>query len=181
MRFPAVNNDVGSMLAFLMGMLKPKTIFEMGSGYGHSAFWYFVGASSSLEKVVLTEKREDLKEVFEELPWPVNWKRKMDYHQGDAFEKLSAQDGLFDFFLVDGVKGDYLSFLQAALPKLSPKGVIAIDNSYWRGSFLRKQVRERKASAAKVYELHRWIEAQRDYQAVFIPYVDGLTLIRRRD
>ncbi|MCO4755183.1 MAG: hypothetical protein KC478_11930, partial [Bacteriovoracaceae bacterium] len=91
LNFPAINNDVGELLAFFLGGQSPKKIFEMGSGYGHSAFWYFVGAHASLEEVVLTEKRTDLKDVFDSLPWPMNWKNRMSYVQGDAFEELDRR------------------------------------------------------------------------------------------
>lgn len=179
LRFPAVKNDVGSALGFLASLNQSKRIFEMGSGYGHSAFWFFAGAESSIERAVLTEKRKDLSSVYEELQWPVNWKNRMEYWQGDAFEKLEAEEGLFDFFFVDGVKADYQSFVEKALPKLAKGGLIAVDNSYWRGSFLDAWQRERKASAAAIYRFHRFAQERRDLRAVFIPYADGLTLLRK--
>ncbi|MEX0798616.1 MAG: class I SAM-dependent methyltransferase [Bacteriovoracaceae bacterium] len=179
LRFPAIQNDVGSFLAFFLTTLAPKRVFEMGSGYGHSAFWHFVGANHSLERVVLTEKREDLKDVYNALAWPLNWKNRMDYWQGDAFEKLSKERESFDFFLVDGIKADYLDFIQAALKRLSPLGIIAVDNSFWRGSFLNSTIRDRKKSAQKVFEMHEWIKGRQDLQAVFAPFMDGLTLIRK--
>ena len=151
----------------------------MGSGYGHSAFWYFVGAQDSLKEVILTEKRSDLERVFDNLCWPVNWKNRMHYIQGDAFEALQDVDGQFDLFLVDGVKADYLKFIKLALPKLSSNGIIAIDNSYWRGSFLRESVRVKKKSAQNIFELHTWIRNQKNLKAIFVPFLDGLTLIQK--
>lgn len=181
LNFPAIKRDVGSLLAFLMPMLGAQRVFEMGSGYGHSAFWYFIGAKEglNLEEVVLTEKRSDLLEVFEALPWPQNWKRRMSYYQGDAFERLEMDQGVFDLFLVDGVKGDYKKFVEKALPRLSDNGLIAIDNSYWRGSFLNANLRESKKSAANIYELHEWIKNHPKIEAIFLPFADGLSLIRK--
>lgn len=180
LRFPAIKNDVGSMLGFLLSLTEGKRVFEMGSGYGQSAFWYFAGNEASLERVVLTEKRQDLLSVFEALPWPMSWKQRMVYHQGDAFEKLRSEEGEFDLFLVDGVKADYKKFVEAAVPKLSAKGLIAIDNSYWRGSFLNPELRTRKQSAANIHELHSWIKGQSGLSAVFVPYTDGLTLLKKK-
>ena len=151
----------------------------MGSGYGHSAFWHFIGAEGLLERVILTEKRSDLQAVYEGMPWPQNWKRRMEYWQGDAFERLAQLDQDFDLFLVDGVKADYRRFVELALPRLSSRGLIAIDNSFWRGSFLNEEVRASKQSAAKIFELHQWIKERRDLQAVFLPFADGLTLVRK--
>lgn len=180
LRFPAVKNDVGSMLGFLLSLTEGKRVFEMGSGYGHSSFWYFAANEASLEKVVLTEKREDLLDVFDSLPWPVSWKERMEYHQGDAFEKLASEEGEFDLFLVDGVKADYKRFVEAAAAKLSRKGILAIDNSFWRGSFLRPELRAKKKTAEKMHELHAWIKQRKDLCAVFVPYNDGLTLLKKK-
>ena len=177
--FPALHDDVGSLIAFFLGCSKPKKVFEMGSGYGHSAFWHFIGSSETVERVVLTEKRDDLKKVFDQVSWPVNWKRRIEYWQGDAFERLEKEEGKVDFFLVDGVKADYLEFIKKASRKLSKGGLIAVDNSFWRGSFLDQEVRSRKKSAAKVHEMHQWIKSQHELEAVFVPFVDGLTLLRR--
>lgn len=179
LNFPSIKKDVGSLISFFISYSAPKRIFEMGSGYGHSAYWYFVGSPESVVEVVLTEKREDLKEVFDGLPWPINWKNRMNYIQGDAFEALEKADGEFDFFLIDGVKGDYLKFLKSCVPKLSKGGLIAIDNSFWRGSFLKKELREKKASARGVAELHEYIREQKELASIFVPFSDGLTLLKK--
>ncbi len=179
LNFPAIQSDVGALLSFLMSFTGPKRIFEMGSGYGHSAFWYFLGAFETIEEVTLTEKRSDLQSVFNGISWPLNWKNRMTYNQGDAFEALDHSSGEFDFFLIDGVKGDYLSFLEACLPKLSSNGFVAIDNSFWRGSFLDKSFRENKKSARNIGELHDFIKERKNLTSVFVPFADGLSLIRK--
>ncbi|MBC76874.1 MAG: hypothetical protein CME64_12745 [Halobacteriovoraceae bacterium] len=179
LNFPAIKNDVGQLLAFFFSVQRPKRVFEMGSGYGHSAFWYFLGANETLEEVILTEKRTDLESVFNQLPWPVNWKNRMSYIQGDAFNALDELNRPADFFLVDGVKADYLRFIKLALPKLSSDGLIAIDNSYWRGSFLNASVRAKKKSAQSIHELHTWIGNQKNLKSIFVPFLDGLTLIKK--
>jgi predicted O-methyltransferase YrrM len=178
--FPAVNNDVGAFLSFITSSVKAKTIFEMGSGYGHSAYWYFQGQNTELEKIYLTEKREDLAFEFNSLPWPKNWKNKLEYFQGDAFEKFNTIEHELDFILIDGVKAQYLDFLELCIGKLSKSGIIAIDNSYWRGSFLDEELSETKESAKKIKELHRWIADNSKVSACFLPFRDGLSLIQKR-
>lgn len=175
--FPAIENDIGSLLKFLVCMNNSKIIFEMGSGYGHSAFWYTLNESTHIEKIILTEKRDDLQEEFHKLPWDPRIKDKITYHQADAFEVLKEVEEI-DFLLIDGVKADYKKFLEEARPKLSKNSLVLIDNSYWRGSFLDPSMVHKK-SASNIKELHEYIAVQKHFEAIFIPYRDGVTLLRK--
>ena len=178
LNFPAVNNDIGCLLNLLTKIYRPHKIFEMGSGYGHSCFWYFVGNSSPPGKVVLTEKRSDLLEVFEAAPWPLEWKESIAYYQGDAFEVLNQAES-FDWYLIDGVKADYLRFLKAIEDKTKAGSLVFIDNSYWRGSFLDKELSQTKASAKNIKELHEYIKNSTMWEACFVPFKDGLSILRK--
>jgi predicted O-methyltransferase YrrM len=62
---------------------------------------------------------------------------------------------------------------------MSEGSVVLIDNSYWRGSFLDKDLVEKKLSAKKIKELHEFIQQSSSWSGVFIPYIDGLTLLKR--
>lgn len=178
LNFPAVQNDVGELLSFLCGLVRPKIIFEMGSGYGHSCFWYMVGGHEFIEKVVLTEKRDDLESIFYKISWDTDFKSKIEYHQGDAFEKLQQIKDI-DLLLIDGVKGDYLKFLEESFDKLNENALIVIDNSFWRGSFLDEEYAEKK-SAKNIKELHEYISSSNKFAAVFLPFKDGVTLLRKK-
>ena len=178
LNFPAIRDDVGSFINFIFGWQKPKRIFEFGSGYGQSCFWYLLN-NSSIEKIYLTEKRDDLQVVFNELPWLPSWLEKMEYHQRDSFEVFSSLSN-FDFILIDGVKADYLKFLKMAEERLNPGGLIFIDNSYWRGSFLDDEVVAKKLTAQSIKELHQYISSNNIFESVFIPFEDGVSVLRKK-
>lgn len=177
-RFPAVDPDVGKFLSFLVGLTKPKIIFEFGSGYGHSAFWYFENGFLP-EKVYLTEKRDDLESVFQKINWPKKWKQRMEYHQGDAFDKFkSIKNQSVDLLLLDGQKAQYLDFLNNALEeKLSDSGAIVIDNAFWRGEFLDSNSKKNRSNQA-IAELHDFI-GKSGLNKSFLPVSDGLILLTR--
>ncbi len=175
LNFPAVKNDVGSIIRVLALLSSPKVIFEMGSGYGHSAFWFLLGAEKTLQKIVLTEKRSDLENEFNKLPWG-KWSHLLEYHNDDAFKVLQNTDRV-DIALIDGVKADYLSFLQELEKKMSPGGFVLIDNSYWRGSFLDESLVHTKKSAQQIKQLHDYIRETKKWVASFIPVRDGLSLL----
>lgn len=176
LNFPAVNNDVGQFLRFLSSTYCPKKIFEFGSGYGHSAFWYFLD-NPALEVVYLTEKNPNLHSYFESMPWPSTWKSKMDYYQGNAFEKLKEINDL-DLILVDGLKATYLDFLKECETKIRSNGMVIIDNAYWRGSFLDPDLTQKNNSAKAIKELHHYIQNSKKWLASFIPFQDGVILLK---
>ena len=181
--FPSVNNDIGNFLQFYTLVSQPKVIFEMGSGYGHSAFWFLLGdylGSKSLEKIHLTEYRKDLEPEFKTLSWPTEWQEKLNYFQGNAFD-LIEDLSFVDLALIDGGKSDYLKFLKTLEPKMKSGSTVIIDNSYWRGSFLDPELKEEHESAKKISQLHDYIAQATDvWNSLFIPYSDGLSLLRKR-
>jgi predicted O-methyltransferase YrrM len=175
--FPAIKNDVGSFINFIFKWHQPKRIFEFGSGYGQSAFWYLLN-NNTIDKIILTEKRDDLESVFQALSWPKQWYDKLEYHQDDAFKVFNLNSG-FDFILIDGVKADYLKFLEECYDKLNDNGLVLIDNSFWRGSFLDDEVVQKKQTAMNIKLLHEFIAQTKKYESIFIPFEDGVSLLRK--
>jgi predicted O-methyltransferase YrrM len=174
LNFPAVRKDVGMLLSFFCSLKKPKKIFEFGSGFGMSAFYYLWG-SDQIEKIYLTEKREDLKPVFESLPWPQDWKEKIDYFNGDAFRKIEDLNNL-DFVLIDGEKAFYLDFLKILLEKLSDEGIVFIDNAFLEGKILDPQ----KNKERQMLKMHEYIK-DLPFDCLFLPFRDGVTIIQKRN
>ena len=170
--FPAVKNDVGQMLNFLTKAFSCKTIFEFGSGYGHSAFWYFVQNNHPPQKVYLTERRTDLQDSFNS----IKWSSALDYFCGDAFERLQQIEAI-DLCLLDGQKSQYLEFLQKLIPRLNPGAIIVIDNAFIKGQFLDKDL-QHKDIVQKTNELHQFLRNQK-FEKVFMPVRDGLLILKK--
>lgn len=176
LNFPQVKDDVGILLAWLSASFKPKTIFEMGSGYGGSAFWFLSGHDKS--QIFLTEKRDDLEDIFHNLAWPKAWKESLSYFQGDAFDCLNNLTNKIDMALVDGVKADYQSFLTKLYPKLSENALVIIDNTFLKGKIVDPEFEHRKAVIA-MKALHQHLLKSKQFQPVFLPFLDGVTILSK--
>ena len=100
------------------------------------------------------------------------------YHCEDAFDVLERYASI-DLALIDGVKGDYLKFLTLLESRMKTGAIVLIDNSYWRGSFLNQEQVETKNSAKKIKELHDYLAQTKIWDSVFMPYIDGLSLLRK--
>jgi len=101
---------------------------------------------------------------------------KITIHLGPALATIDRLEGDFDLVFIDADKENYASYYEAVLPRLSERGLIAIDNTLWSGDVLDPQDDTTKAIAA----LNDMIAADDRVVAVQLTIRDGVTLIRRR-
>ena len=99
LNFPAIKDDIGQLIRLLIMLNRPKTIFEMGSGFGHSCFWYIVDQLESISQIYLTETRKDLFQYYSQANWPDFSQQKVKYFNEDAFEVLKKVEDKIDFVL----------------------------------------------------------------------------------
>ncbi len=97
-------------------------------------------------------------------------------HLGPALESLSKLDGTFDLVFIDADKSNYDNYYEAVLPRLSERGLIAIDNTLWSGKVLDPADDDSKAIAA----LNDKLAADERVSVVQLTIRDGVTLVRRR-
>ena len=102
--------------------------------------------------------------------------RKITLHLGPALETIEQLEGEFDFVFIDADKENYDAYYEAVLPRLSERGLIAIDNTLWSGRVLDPHDETTKAIAA----LNDKLAADERVVAVQLTVRDGVTLIRRR-
>ena len=102
--------------------------------------------------------------------------RKIRLHLGPALETIDRLEGEFDLVFVDADKPNYDNYYEAVLPRLSARGLIAIDNTLWSGRVLEPEDDHTRAIAA----LNDKIAADERVVAVQLTVRDGVTLVRRR-
>ncbi len=84
-------------------------------------------------------------------------------------ETLATLEGPFDLAFIDADKPGYVDYYEAILPKMSPRGVIAADNTLF--------------GMDPTHALSRFNEHilhDERVEAVLLPFREGVTLIRRR-
>jgi caffeoyl-CoA O-methyltransferase len=96
-------------------------------------------------------------------------------HLGPALDSIERIEGLFDLVFIDADKGNYANYYEAVLPRMSERGLIAIDNTLWSGKVLDPPDDDSRAIAA----LNDLIAADTRVVAVQLTVRDGVTLIRR--
>ena len=101
---------------------------------------------------------------------------KITLHLGPALDTIGGLEGEFDVVFIDADKENYDAYFEAVLPRLSERGLIAIDNTLWSGRVLDPPDETTKLIAA----LNDKLAADERVVAVQLTVRDGVTLVRRR-
>ncbi|HEY8104339.1 MAG TPA: class I SAM-dependent methyltransferase, partial [Gaiellaceae bacterium] len=101
---------------------------------------------------------------------------KITIHLGPAIDTIAQLEGEFDFVFIDADKENYDNYYEAVLPRLSARGLIAIDNTLWSGKVLDPPDESSRAIAA----LNDKLAADERVVCVQLSVRDGVTLVRRR-
>lgn len=130
--FPIIGPQVGCILYQYTKLIGAKRIFEMGSGFGYSAYWFALALPED-GKVICTEAASNNIDLAEDYLKAAGLLHKVEFRKGDAIKILAQTAGPFDIILNDVDKNDYPRALATALPKLRVGGLLITDNSLWHG------------------------------------------------
>jgi caffeoyl-CoA O-methyltransferase len=97
-------------------------------------------------------------------------------HMGPALETVERLEGDFDFVFIDADKVNYIAYYEALLPRLSERGLMAIDNTLWSGRVVEPDDDE---STRAIVEFNDHVAADPRAVAVVLTVRDGVTLVRR--
>ena len=101
--------------------------------------------------------------------------RKVDLRVGPALETLESLEGPFDLVFIDADKTSYTRYYERALELLSPRGLIAVDNTLWSGRVLAPEGESDRAIAEFNDHVHRDARVRN----VLLSVRDGVMLIAR--
>ena len=174
-----IEQDQGRFLQFLVAALGCRTVVEVGTFTGMSALFLARGLPRGGRLVCL-----DLNDEYPEVGRPF-WRRaevedRIEVRIGPAAESLASWplDESIDFVFIDADKSGYATYLDLALERLAPGGVIAVDNVLWGGAVLDPSVAD--ADTVAIRGFNERVAADPWLHAVMVGIGDGLTLIRRR-
>ena len=126
--FPVVGPEVGALLGLLTRAVGATRVFEFGSGFGYSAYW-FAAALPADGQVVLTEIDAEELELARGFLADAGLADRAAFEHGDAFETFDRYDGPFDVVLVDCEKRRYPDAIEPIRGKLAPGGLVIADNA----------------------------------------------------
>ena len=172
-RFPIVGPLVGRLLNVLARSIGAREVFECGSGFGYSAFWFALALPPD-GRVLLTEgSAENCASALGFLS-RAGLMDKASIEKGDALEILASQPGPFDIIFCDIDKRDYPRVYPLMKPRLRAGGLFLCDNMLWSGRVADVQCQDE--DTAGVRELTRLLYDDPDLATTIMPLRDGVSI-----
>ena len=175
--FPIVGPVVGRALEVMARAIGARRVFELGSGYGYSAYFFAraVGEGGEVHCTELSAENVALAQKF--LTRAGLWDR-VTYHQQEATAALQKVGGTWDIVYNDIDKDGYPATVDLAFDHLRPGGLFITDNVLWSGRILPGRD-DGKAATAGVVEFTRRLMAHKGFLTSINPTRDGVAVAVR--
>ena len=168
----------GRLLELLVHGIEATRVLELGTYSGYSSLSMAAGLAEGghIDTCEVDEKHAEVARRYIERS---QYADRITVHLGPALETIERLGGEFDFVFIDADKENYGAYYEALLPRLTPHGLMAIDNTLWSGRVLDES--DDSADTRAIRELNDRIAADPRVTAVQLTVRDGVTLIRRND
>lgn len=172
MRFPIVGPLVGRLLSQMTRMIGAGRVFEFGSGFGYSAYWFLKGMNGR-GQVVYTDDEEENARLARDFFQRAGLLSRLQIEVGDAMEIIDRQDGSFDIILVDCEKARYPTAFEKAIPRIRKGGLLIADNVLWSGSVVKPS---EEPSTIGIQTFNRRIFSDPQLFTTILPLRDGVSI-----
>lgn len=132
---PVIRDEMAELMLFLMKLLAPKRVLEIGTAVGYSAI-LMAKALPDTSHITTIENYEKRIPVARENIRKAGLLERITLIEGDAGAVLPELSGNFDFIFMDAAKAQYITWLPEALRLLPPGGVLVTDNVLQEGDIL---------------------------------------------
>ncbi len=161
----------GRFLELLVWFGQPKRVLEIGTFTGHSALAMAAALPDDghIDACELDPQRAAFaQEWFDRSPHGA----KITLHVGPALDTVRRLEGEFDLVFVDADKSGYTAYYDEVLPRLTERGLIAVDNTLAGGRVV-------EGSRPAIADFNEHVAADPRSVQVVLSVRDGITLIRR--
>ena len=178
--FPIVGRHVGITVELLARAIGARRVFELGSGFGYSAYWFSraVGPGGEVHCTDGDPANEPKAMAYLSragLDAPIRW------HVGDAVSTLEAVEGEFDVVYCDIDKDGYPDTWRAARDRIRVGGLYVCDNALWHGRVARPEELDgwKRQTTDAVLEHNRLVSGDPRYVSSIVPTRDGVLVALR--
>jgi predicted O-methyltransferase YrrM len=166
----------GRLLELLVFTSRARQVLEIGTFSGYSSLSMAAGLPRD-GRIVTCEVDPDVAAVARRHIEASPYADQIEVRVGPALEALEELRGRFDFVFVDADKPTYRDYFEAALPMLSARGLIAIDNTLWSGRVVDEP--DADESTRALAALNDALAADERVVCAQLTVRDGVTLVPR--
>lgn len=170
--------EQGPLLAFLVRLTGARRIVEVGTFTGFSTL-SMAQALPEGGRVIACDVSEEWTAIGREAWAKAGVADRIDLRLAPAIETLRALPGggWIDMAFLDADKQSYTDYWEELVPRMSPGGLIAVDNTLFHGEVADPAATGGAAAAIRAFNDH--VRADPRVDDVLLTVADGLTLARR--
>ncbi len=179
---PVIPHETVVYFQFLLSMIKPKKILEIGTAIGFSALVMAQAAPEA--QIVTVDRNPEMIALAKENFAKFDKKNQVHLLEGDAAEHLIELSETFDIIFMDSAKSKYVEFLPRALDLLAGNGIILMDDIFQGGEILVPIMEIKRTQRALERGLRRLFDEVLNnpkYLTSILPLGDGLLMIKKAE
>lgn len=186
--FPTVGPAVGGWFSALARMIDARRVFEFGSGFGYSAYWFARGLPED-GGIVLTEHDPENLALAREYLSRGGYLDMATLEEGDAIRTIENYKLSFDIVLIDNEKHRYLEAFEAVREQVAPGGLVLADNAMTTGDhvdfdalateFVDEAAVEMNEATRGVAEYLECVLDDPAFETVVLPLGEGVAVSQR--
>jgi predicted O-methyltransferase YrrM len=177
---PIVDWETGRFLAVLCRTLDP-IVLEVGTAIGYSTL--HMAQELRDGRVITLEYDPDRARQARDFLGRAGVADRVELIEGDARETIGTVEGPIDLLFVDATKDQYELYIELALPKLSERAVLVIDNMLMSGEVALSEGEPtswRPESLSAARQLNAELLNSETWLACLLPVGDGVAFATRR-
>ncbi|MBR1772128.1 MAG: O-methyltransferase [Lachnospiraceae bacterium] len=175
---PIIRKPTQQLLRFLMAMVKPKSILEVGTAIGFSALLMSEYAPADC-RITTIEKYEKRIPLARENFAKAGRADRITLIEGDAADVLPTLAGPYDLIFMDAAKGQYIHFMPEVLRLLTPGGLLVSDNVLQDGDVMESRfavTRRNRTIHTRMREYLYELNHHPELTTTVLPVGDGIAL-----
>lgn len=175
---PIIRKDSQRLLRFLMSLVNPSSILEIGTAVGFSSLLMaeYTKDECQIDTIEnfeprICEARKNFAKYDE--------KGRITLKEGDAGEIIAGLEGEYDVIFLDGPKGQYEAYLDDLLRLLKNGGLLITDNILKEGEILESRyavTRRNRTIHSRMRKYLQRLKEEERLENVILPTGDGMTL-----
>ena len=166
----------GQFLQFVVQMLQPKRILEIGTFTGYSAICLAKNLPEG-GRLTTIEANVEYEEIIRKYFDKAQVTNKIDLIFGDAKQVIPNLTDGFDLVFIDADKISYPTYYDLVIDKVNVGGFILADNVIWEGKVLNANTKERDTQA--IITFNDKVQNDPRVENVLLPIRDGLMMVRK--
>jgi predicted O-methyltransferase YrrM len=175
-----IRPELAHFLSFILRLIKPKRILELGTYTGFSALT-FAEATDATCQIIAIDRNLEWTKLAKRFWAEAGVSDRINLIHGDAREMLAKiiAESIepFDFIFIDASKKHYEAYVNSCLELLAPGGVIAVDNVLWDGEVMNSDTTD--LNAKYIAAFNDVMFKRDDLRVSIVPLDDGVMLIQR--